>query len=182
MYFIYSYEDIYPNDERLQYFTEQYQNFIGLSLKRYEILILRDPYNLFASLIKSNMIDPSKEDYKTYINLYKAYAKEFIAAPDFNGGLQRIYLNYNHWFVDPKYRIHIAQNLGFESIGEAYNRVATMKGSSFDGLNLDHKAQEMKVLERWKEFQDNVFWQTIFQDAELVELSNEIFGEVIPIL
>ncbi len=179
-YFIYSYEDIYPNDERLQDFEGKYEDFIGPSLKRYEILILRDPYNLFASLIRSNMIEASKGNHEIYVDLYKSYAKQFIEQPATNGSLRRIYLNYNRWFLEPEYRIQIAQNLEFNDSGKPYKRVATMgRGSSFDGLKLDNQAQSMKVLERWKEFQDDIFWQTIFKDADLIELSNKIFGPIL---
>ena len=49
-------------------------------------------------------------------------------------------------------------------------------GSSFDKMRFKRKAQEMKVLERYKYFQGNPEYEKFTKDAELLELSEKMFG------
>jgi hypothetical protein len=51
-------------------------------------------------------------------------------------------------------------------------------GSSFDKFKYKGQAYKMKVLERWKVFKEYPFYRSIFEDKELVELSNKIFGKI----
>lgn len=47
----------------------------------------------------------------------------------------------------------------------------------FAGMRFDGRAGEMRVLERWRYFADQLSFQVIF-DPEMVGLSNEIFGHL----
>ncbi|RQH23984.1 hypothetical protein D5R40_30320 [Okeania hirsuta] len=50
---IYSFEDIPPNDSRLNLFDRELPQYIGNSQNKIKLLILRDSFNLLASLLKS---------------------------------------------------------------------------------------------------------------------------------
>lgn len=91
-------------------------------------------------------------------------------------------VRYNDWVRDSGYRRQLAQRLGLEFTDAGFNEVAKWGpvtwGDSFDGLDYEGRAQEMKVLERWKNFVDDGFYRRLFRDGELIELSNMVFGEV----
>lgn len=175
---IYSYEDICSGDSRLELFDQKYKDYLGQSQKRLEVLILRDPFNLFASLLQSGMLKRTNEDRHKYIELYKSHSREFLS--QYQGErIPKIYINYNEWFMNREYRINLAQKLGFETNGENYQKVATQgKGSSFDRLNYRYNATQMKVIERWKNYKNDSFYQEIFQDEELQEISQKIYGNI----
>ncbi len=176
--FIYSYEDIGAKDSRLELFDQKYQDYLGESQKRVEVLILRDPFNLFASLLQSDMIERTNEDRKKYVELYKSYGREFLSQHE-NRIPEKIYINYNKWCISREYRIDIAHKLGFETNGDAYKKVGSMgKGSSFDKLSLQGNATLMKVTERWKKYENDSFYQEIFKDEELLDISHKIYGNI----
>lgn len=176
-HFVYSYEDLNPDDERLKEFESKHEEFIGVSRNRYEVIILRDAYNLFASLIRSNMI--GDWNYQSYVDLYKAYAHEFVRESEAVCDVKRVYINYNKWFLDSHYRIQIARDLGFQDGGEPYRKVTVMgRGSSFDGRQLNGLAPSMKVMERWKDMKAHPLWQEAVGDVEIQALSDRIFGAV----
>lgn len=51
-------------------------------------------------------------------------------------------------------------------------------GSSFDGLLYGVDAKSMNVLTRWKMFQEDREFCSLFKDLELIELSKQIFGMI----
>ena len=53
----------------------------------------------------------------------------------------------------------------------------TGAGSSFDKMDYQGKAQQMKVLKRWEEFKDDSWFKGLF-DKEIFRLSEEIFGKM----
>ncbi|HHP7232207.1 MAG TPA: hypothetical protein ACFCUY_15270 [Xenococcaceae cyanobacterium] len=175
---MYSFEDISANDSRLILFDQNQPKYIGNSQKKIDLIILRDPWNLFASMLKTNMFERNERDKIKYINLFKDYAKDFIE--NFNNDNSRVACaNYNRWFSEPEYRIDLAKKLGFSTSEKPHERLSNRGGgSSFDGLKYKSNASSMKVLERWKVFQDDPFYQEIFTDSELVELAIQVFGDI----
>jgi hypothetical protein len=177
-FFIYSYEDIAPKDSDLEVFEQNYQQYLGKSQNRLEVLILRDPFNLFASLLESEMITRTNQDRHKYVELYKAYGREYLAQSQ-GANIQKVYVNYNKWFLSRDYRINLAQKLGFTTNGDPYQKVASQgKGSSFDQLNFQNNATSMKVLERLKNYENEAFYQEIFKDEELQDISRTIYGDI----
>ena len=150
------------------------------------IIVLRDPFNVLASLFKTysatpagNMIPaPSK-----YISLWKSHAKEYLGITSFlkSENTLKIPISYNAWFTSEEYRRSVSEkmNLEFSDAGLQYvNRFG--EGSSFDKQKYVNDAQKMKVLTRWKQVQDTSgAWQTILNtlkgDKELMEYVTEIF-------
>ena len=180
---IYSFEDIQPNDSRLNLFYQKLPQYIGNSKKQINLLILRDPFNLFASLLKSKMMKKNDDDKFKYINLFKGYARKYIdqkmnVKSDIN---HQICVNYNQWFSEANYRIKLAEKLGFTVTKEPFQKISDRgKGSYFEGLEYQNQASSMKVLERWKVFKDDLFYKSLFEDRELIELSKMIFNSDAP--
>jgi hypothetical protein len=75
---IYSFEDIHMSDSRLHGFYENLDSHIGISKSKINLIILRDPFNLFASLIKSGKINKNFKDYQKYIDLYNKFASDYL--------------------------------------------------------------------------------------------------------
>ncbi|MDJ0746120.1 MAG: hypothetical protein QNJ32_22535 [Xenococcaceae cyanobacterium MO_167.B27] len=175
---MYSFEDISSNDSRLIEFYKNQPQYIGNSYQKINLLVLRDPWNLFASMLKTNMFERNEQDKIRYINLFKEYAKEFIKSSK-NETSEVVCANYNKWVFEPDYKVELGQKLGFSASEEPYEKLSNRGGgSSFDGRNYQSNASSMKVLERWKVFQNDEFYQEIFTDSELVELGIEIFGDI----
>lgn len=137
----------------------------------YRILLLRDPFNLFASLRRSNRMGQRNSDY--YVRIWKQYAREFLGVTSFLGE-RLIPLSYTDWRDSGQARVELCRRLGIPEAEDAYTHVSqTGGGSSFDGLA--ENAASMNTGERWKEFVSDPGFVDLF-DEELRELSAQIFG------
>lgn len=183
---IYSYEE----NELPEIFNDEYERnhdkFVGKSGKRHDILILRDPFNFFASRIKleeygirSMSIHVVDEKSKKFmIKFWKRYAKEYLGYTNYLKH-NKVVISYNKWFTDENYKKSLAKKLGlkYKYLEDKYVSKYG-PGSSFDRRKFDGQAGKMKVLERWKAFKDFPFYRSIFEDKELIELSEKIFGRI----
>lgn len=153
-------------------FEEKRVEFLGKSQYTFDILILRDPYNTFASLIKRG---ENSKNFDLIIKKWIEHAKEYLGLSNY---LQnRISISYNHWFENKAYRQKIAEALGLVFTDDGINIVSNVgQGSSFDRTNYQGKANQMNVLYRYKDFLDHPVMLRLFADRELNELSEEIFG------
>lgn len=89
--------------------------------------IIRDVYNLFASMLKSGMIN-DHDDVRQFIDDWLSVARQYDIAPE-----QCIL--YNEWFSNAQYRRTICDHLGQPYREETLSELAREgKGSSFDGL------------------------------------------------
>ncbi len=180
-YLIHSYEDCFLSMLNHKAFEEQHDDFVGPSDNRLDVLILRDPFNLFASRIRSGLYKEKKPGAQvtplTARRIWKQHAKEAI-------GLKRhlrkkkIVINYNLWVYDTAYRRSIAIQLGIAFTDSGFHEVSNVAGgSSFDGLKFENRADNMKVLDRWKHYVDDPGYKMIF-DKELIDLSHQVFGHI----
>jgi len=159
----------------------------GGSKKILNVLVLRDPYNNFASrlALANQLITKEKERGRTggkhcrmwisdkKVELWCEHARNFLSHPNL------ICINYNNWFSDIEYRKSVALKLGLKFRDNNRNQVAKEGGgSSFDGLTKQNKAREMNVLNRWKNFKHDKTYKGIISDPELIDLSNKIFGKI----
>lgn len=177
---IYSYENCSLAEPLFNQFPAIAESYIGASERKLDIVILRDPCNLFASLLASKMM--TEHNQPELVELFKQYARGFLGRAQL---LDRerpvLFVNYNQWLLSSEYKKEIATKVGFEDRGETYNFVSPIGGgSSFNKTQLSGKAQEMKVLERWRSYQDDCRYRAIFEDEEIGALSRQIFGEVAP--
>ncbi len=179
---LYSYEDLAVNEV----FSKQpdlcFHKKISNPIK---VLILRDPYNLFSSWMawKSGWGERFREDKQyqhTLIERWKNHAEEFVQESQ-TLGPPKICINYNSWVSSATYRKQLANNFQFAKAESEMSLVPSYgMGSSFDNLNFEYRAQNMKVLERWKQFSSSPFFQILLNDEELARLSLKIFGPIIP--
>ena len=170
---VYSYEGYSLDEIQNKFSLDNHDKWVGRSLKKNDILVLRDPFNMFASWLKR---EPHIEKFLGQkIILWKTYAKEYLGRGD--NLLNAINVNYNIWVSDKQYRVNLSKKLGLEFSDEGI-KILSKWGSSFDGRRFKGRAHEMKVLERWKHMADNSIYRKIFSDKELLELSDEIFGKI----
>jgi hypothetical protein len=175
---IISYENTFFNCNAYTEFLKEHDNYAGYSEQSYRTVVLRDAYNLFASLLCAPFV--TTKEIVRCIELYKQYAKIFLDI-DRQKMLNIICINFNEWFDNPNYRIQLARQFGMDNNGEPFQRVHSIGGgSSFNGMLKDGKAQEMNVLERWKVYRKDPSYRAIFRDTNLAELSDAIFGRIVP--
>jgi hypothetical protein len=180
---IYNYEDKHFDDILTDYFEENRCKWLGKSQREFNIIILRDPFNLFASKLRwvyGKKYTPSLDDFARTVQYWKDYAREFVG--ETNHLTNKITINYNKWFVDKDYRKNLSHKLYLPFTDKGLHIVAkwgpTTWGDTFDGTKYDGNAAQMKVLERWKNYKDDEFYISLFRDQELVDLSESIFGHI----
>jgi hypothetical protein len=173
-------KDIFEHDNLVMGIEEQSMeairstNLYGFkSVKK--ILVLRDPYNLYASRIKHyKAMDLSPFNDKFISMHWKSYANAFLKDKDL------IKVSYNQFVGSEAYRMKLANELGinynYHKDLQVMNKVegGTSTGSSFSGLEYDGKAKEMKVNDRWRVYKNDVRYISLF-DKETRNLSERIF-------
>lgn len=174
---LYSYEDWGLEKITHSRFERHHDLYLGRSQKRYDVLILRDPFNLMASRLKNNYM-PVKSKRRTAMELWLQYAKEFVGETQYLRH-NRICINYNRWFEDEAYRQQLADTFEISFSDAGLTRVRTMGGgSSFDGRTLNGQARQMKVNHRWQHFVDNPTYRELFEDPQVWQYSQKIFGDI----
>jgi len=181
---IYNYEDRDLGKLFTVDFLDDKIRWFGKSERSVYVLIIRDPFNNFASkyrwAVNGTKWTPQMEwTTRVLPGLWKSYAREFLGLTNFMPA-PKVFLNYNSWFTDEKYRHEMAGHLGLISADEGLTEIAKWGpntwGDSFDNLKFDGRALEMKVLERWRYFADDPVFKNLFRDSELLSLSERIFG------
>lgn len=133
------------------------------------IMIFRDWYNNLASLLKSNIGYRPMHKQK-----WLGQAKEILGITH---TLPHFYpILYNKWFTSIEYRQQICSDLGY-TFTDNYLNTMPYVASSFDGMKMDGKAQQMDVLRRYKEFLGDTIYQQECRDEEIYTLNRQIFGE-----
>ena len=178
---IYSYEDFPLDQIASDKFEHNHDLYLGKSTIRYDILIIRDPFKLFASRLKISSKVGSfllvNSQNKTMVDLWIDYAKEYLGETNYLKH-NKICINYNQWFVDIEYRQQIANKLQMEFSDAGLSMVSGLGGgSSFDGKQFDGQATSMNVLNRWQKFCDNPQYKQFF-NPEVLEYSEQIFSHI----
>tara|TARA_Y100000310_G_C20683601_1_gene817594 strand:- start:2608 stop:3327 length:720 start_codon:yes stop_codon:yes gene_type:complete len=144
--------------------------------KKTNIMILRDPFNLFASVLKGYYWKEAAEDYIGFIELWKGYAKEHLQETQH---IKSKSIIYNKWFENKNYRENICKDLKFPFSDACLNYVGNYAGgSSFDRRRFKRNAQDMNVLNRWQKMLSNKKYIKMFRDKELLTLARRIFPEM----
>ncbi|MFQ3217906.1 MAG: hypothetical protein ACI8R9_000669 [Paraglaciecola sp.] len=156
--------------------------FTGVPCTFRNILILRDPYNIFASRIRKsakdhrNLVYPSQnnEYMKRVTELWKAHAREFLGETDHLEN--RVVIYFNRWFSDLNYRKQISLDLGLDFTDAGFSMVSHKGGgSSFDGTSFNGDNSNMNVLDRRNNLSDKE--QALLDeviDDEIKELAQRI--------
>lgn len=188
---IYHYENALVEEVVDALFEENREKYLGKSAKKYDVLIMRDAFNYFASRMQFQ-VDTGPPELQNenrrpaalkslvseWVKFWKNHAKEFLGTTNLLGDA-KVTISYNDWCKSLEYRKTVANKLDLIFLDKGVCRVARIGGgSSFDRLKYKGKAGEMKTEERWKNFMDNDIYRGIFKDKELVDLSGRIFGEI----
>jgi hypothetical protein len=171
---VFSHEDTFLGPVAGGMFEECHDAMVGPSRERTDVLILRDPYNLFASRIQSDIGTVSNT---VAIRIWKQHAREFL-------GLRRrlnqrpVLVNYNRWCSERRYRRELARQLRLEfTDGRVHDVPRAGNGSSFDGRRFDGRAGRMRTHERWMHFANDPAYHALFDD-DVQALAGQIFGDV----
>lgn len=146
------------------------------------VLILRDPYNMFASRVRRS----SQIDHPTFpkhtgpemdrvIETWKSHAREYLGLTKVLGESVGIY--FNAWFSSENVRRRLSQQLGLAFTDAGYGRVSGVGGgSSFDGAKFDGQNLKMNVLSRQSQLNDSerAVYDQIFEDSELHDLARKV--------
>jgi LPS sulfotransferase NodH len=178
---IHNYEDRPLEAVFDEQFERQHDAWVGRSATRYDVIVLRDPFNTFASRLSATWMRHKLHDpmgRAAAIALWKSYALEALDRTQY-AKHRKLFINYNRWFGDREYRRELAEKLRLTFTDLGRQRVCgEYGGSSFDGLEFNGRAQEMAVLERWKRVAHEPGFRELFADDELRHLSHELFGDL----
>ena len=168
--FMISFEDLMI-DDRLGKITE---------FADHNVVILRDPYNLFASRIQgllpprgkkgnANITDLREEE----INRYMSQYKEFVG--DTSCLSYKICINYNYWVVDEDYRKKISESLGTKFTDSNYQQRACSSFGPKSPIELPSEKPE-DFLERYKACWEDPMFNRIKESEEFAAISKKVFG------
>lgn len=172
---LHSYEDSFLGHACSAAFETRHDPWVGRSRRRLDLLVLRDPFNLFASRRRLGCELPRA----TALRMWKQHARAALA-----GSRQPrrpwLAVAYNRWVGSADYRRGLAARLGLRFSDRGRRQVGRCGGgSSFDGLAYDGRAERMPVLDRWRRYAEDPDYLALF-DEELRELSRRLFGEAAP--
>lgn len=162
------------------------RRWVGNSSIQKDILILRDPFNLFASRMKAGLIRGHYTHHgakpisiHTLRRIYKQHAREFLGEK--KNLKNKVLVNFNSWSSDREYRRQLAHQLAIPFNDTGFSEVpAVAGGSSFDGTTFAGRAHKMKLQDRWRAFEDDEKYWNLF-DREIFDLAEKIFGTIEPV-
>lgn len=152
-------------------FVKQVKTVPGRETQK--LIVLRDPFNWLASLIKRDSEHPEfKRKVKEGVQIWTDYAEEFFVRTA--DGYTAV--NFTKWFQRERYRQLLAVSIG-ERFRDCGTYILGSIGSSFDQRSFRNRPQDMDVLGRWKhpDVKPRVF-RWIRRYPRLIELSEHIFG------
>ena len=181
-YLLFSHEDCFLGNMDTRKNRAQIESWIGKAEEKRNILVLRDPFNMFASRAKSGLLLGHQTHHGarpistlTLRRIYKQHAREFLREKKNLKDL--IPINFNEWNSSVEYRANIAKDLDLEFMDEGYKKVEkTAGGSSFDGVAFSGNPHKMNLQDRWENYKnDDSYWELF--DAEIADYSEKIFGK-----
>lgn len=115
-----------------------------------DALIIRDPYNFFASRLKKRNQLSGIKDFDVIVKFWKDIAKEAIRLEE-DPEPSKMVLNYNRWFSDKKYRQLLSEKLCGTFDDSAKRVVSSIGGgSSFDDTGFNGSLTIQDVFSKWK--------------------------------
>ena len=168
---MHTYEDSWLAHAFSRELEENRDEWLGPSRRRINLLVLRDPYNLFASRLKMDC------GLRPHIarGIWKQHAREAVGDTRRLTG-ETIAVLYNRWKADRSYRRDLAQALGLAFSDAGFQNVPECAGgSSFDGVEFSGRASEMPTERRWRHFVEDERYRNLF-DQQMIELTEGLFG------
>jgi len=180
-------------------FESSREDFLGPSLRRRDVLILRDPFNCFASrmaMIQDRGANGGMRQLPEIAQNWKALARRALQLADGHAETEMVIL-FNEWIRSRDYRERIASALGGQYCEANMHRISRFGGGSsftpnrsyrrWSGGRFFHYLQQWIVpgrqhaemlTHRWKNLRDNESFRSLFRDPEILQLSEALFGEV----
>lgn len=168
---LYSFENVSLNYANLYKFIHKYQPKV--------ILIIRDPYNCFASLFSHHGGKNTLQELRKNKEQLIMYLEESLGIKNY---LQYpvIPIDFGKWLKSTEYRYKILQKLAinYNKEGEQalYEVPSFGGGSSFEGTQIQGKELHSKVSERWKRYAKNLEYKELLNDHYLEELTYNFFN------
>ena len=174
---IYSFENFSLNDLYLKKFIRH--------IKPTVLLILRDPYNCFASSLHLyNKYGKSAINLQCQKSKFMEYSKQVMGIENFLEYPVTM-VDYGKWFCDDTYKKLILERLGFPDHSWNDRVMSEIQpfggGSSFDEENIDISSLKKRVFERWKTCQSDDNYRNLINDPMLSDLTIKLFGISNPI-
>jgi hypothetical protein len=150
------------------------------------VLILRDPRNLFSSRIrKASLLNHPAYPMQNgpamnrVIEMWKRHAREYLGLTHHLQNKVCVY--FNSWFISEDYRKSLSMELRLPFTDEGFSKVSSIGGgSSFDGTWRDGNSRWMDVLNRQSHLTESeqAILEDILSDGELAELAQRIELEI----
>jgi hypothetical protein len=160
----------------------QVRPFLKIPCDVTNILIMRDPYNLFSSRIrKASLVENPAYPKHTgpamnrVLKLWKSHAREYLGLT--NHLENKVCIYFNSWFSNRDYRKSISRKLNIKFTDNGFSKVTQIGGgSSFDNTHFDGNNRMMDVLNRQSCLTDSErqLLENILADDELQELAHRI--------
>lgn len=193
-------------------FARNRVRYLGTSQHQFDVLIIRDPFNFFASRLKAIREGRGLNgvtDISLIVRDWKIMAKSALSLIECPTP-GKVVVNYNQWLADPNYRNRLSQTfLGNFSDDSMSKEACFGGGSSFKEdtkrltipymvsqwhklfgirryLNIGYywkllikpKPPSLSYNDRWKFFAEDEEYKAILSDSQIIDLSNELFGEI----
>lgn len=151
----------------------------GNSINKKTIVIIRDPFNLFASMfMRDNWqgeLMRSDENYrKEIVSIWKENVKTCIDKKDSE---KFLCINYNLWATSKEYRQSLCTFLKIPFNDNGFREKPDYGGgsSTLNAVLSKEQTGKTSVLTRWESYMDNTVFRSIFTDPEIIELGNVFF-------
>ena len=169
---VHSYEDSFLGHALRPGPEVEREQMTGRSGRHVDLLVLRDPLNLFASrrALRSRVSD------RTAIRIWKQHARAALH-PSALLRHETVIVPFDHFVGSSAFRGALAERLGLRLRDSSLSRVAACAGgSSFDGMRFDGQAERMAVGTRWRSAVDDPAWRALF-DRETEALARKLFPD-----
>jgi hypothetical protein len=163
-----------------------YQPFHDIKYDLTNVLIVRDPKNLFASRIrkafsKDRVPYPREMNHvmQRAVDVWKACAREYLGITSYLPN--KVCVCFDRWFLDKSYRQELSRQLGLAFTDRGLSKVSRRGGgSSFDETKFDGNSQDMDVLHRYSQLDDREtrLLNAVMADQELHQLYRQIEGDL----
>lgn len=175
---LHSYEDSFLAHALGDVFEDNHDAWVGPSRRRLDVVVLRDPFNLFASRRAAGSDLSPVVARRMWMQHARAHLSPLWTRKP---RPPLVPVSYNRWATSRDYRRALAERLGLPFSDAGVERVADCHGgSSFDGLAYDGRASTMPVLDRWRAYADDARYRALFDDR-LRDLSVTLFGAAPPL-
>lgn len=153
--------------------TREVCRAIGGAADITDVVVLRDPYNLFASRRRLAGLLPARQA----LRVWKQHARAHLGKIP---GLEQpvVAANFNRWAESRDYRAELARMLSIDFTDAGRDEITPCAGgSSFDGLHFHGAARQMDVAARWRRYAHASDFGAIF-DRETALLARRLFPEI----